>query len=101
MSILIGVATGIVLLLIYTTVIESRERARTAEITAAAAARKKEELALYIEEHGRFTKEAMSMLSLTCRRCGKLAPPILDTGNRYRCHGCDNQFAGARHDLIS
>lgn len=35
--------------------------------------------------------------SLTCRRCGKLAAPIADTGNRYRCDACGNQFAGARH----
>lgn len=36
--------------------------------------------------------------ALSCRQCRRLAPPILGTGNRYRCE-CGNQFAGARHDL--
>jgi len=40
---------------------------------------------------------AQKTLALTCRRCQALAPPIPDTGNRYRCPSCGNQFAGARH----
>lgn len=40
------------------------------------------------------------MYSLTCRKCNGLARPIADTRNRYRC-GCGNQFAAARHDLVS
>lgn len=39
--------------------------------------------------------------SLTCRRCGKLAAPLMDTGNRYRCGACGNQFAGARHGWVT
>ena len=37
-------------------------------------------------------------LALSCSRCGKLAAPILRTGNRYRCP-CGNQFAGDYHNL--
>ena len=40
-------------------------------------------------------------LSLTCKICGKLASPIPDTGNRYRCADCGNQFAGATHNLYA
>ncbi len=38
--------------------------------------------------------------ALTCRKCGKLAYPLLDTGNRYRCYECGNQFAAARHNCV-
>lgn len=34
---------------------------------------------------------------LTCRKCSRLAEPLPGTPNRYRCSGCGNQFAGARH----
>lgn len=37
--------------------------------------------------------------SLTCNSCGRLAHPILDSGDKYRCVGCGRQFAGGRHDL--
>ena len=37
--------------------------------------------------------------SLSCNACKKLAPPILDSGDKYRCVGCGRQFAGGRHDL--
>jgi len=34
--------------------------------------------------------------SVRCRQCSKLADPIAETSNRYRC-ACGNQFAGAHH----
>ena len=37
--------------------------------------------------------------SLSCNSCTKLAHPILDSGDKYRCIGCGRQFAGSRHDL--
>jgi hypothetical protein len=51
------------------------------------------------EEHNRNLVRMKQELALTCRRCGKLAVPIVDTGNRYRCENCGNQFAGASHGL--
>lgn len=36
-------------------------------------------------------------LSLTCTHCGKLALPIRETNDRYRCDNCGRQFAGAKH----
>lgn len=53
------------------------------------------------EEHKRHLERGKQELALTCRRCNKLAVPIIDTSNRYRCEGCGNQFAGARHGLRS
>jgi hypothetical protein len=38
-------------------------------------------------------------LSLSCPNCGKLAPPIEDTTDRYRCEECGHQFAGAPHNF--
>ena len=40
----------------------------------------------------------INQYALSCKQCRKLAPPILGTGDRYRCV-CGNQFAGAKHDL--
>ncbi len=40
-------------------------------------------------------------LSLTCRRCGELASPTPNSGNRYRCSKCKNQFAGPGHGMKS
>ena len=42
--------------------------------------------------------ERMHRLSLTCRYCKELAPPIEGTKNRYRCQ-CGRQFSGARHHM--
>jgi len=50
-----------------------------------------------LQEHAAFI-EAMQKLALSCNRCGRLAYPITDTGNRYGCL-CGNQFPGARHGL--
>lgn len=60
--------------------------------------------------HNKQTEEAMQRLALTCRRCGKLAMPIVstisiyrdleNTSNRYRCEHCGNQFTNAKHNLF-
>lgn len=39
-------------------------------------------------------------MSLSCHKCGELAAPIPDSGNRYRCT-CGHQFAAAKHHLTS
>ena len=41
----------------------------------------------------------MIALALTCRRCRQLASPLSGTGNRYRCGGCETQFAAAFHGV--
>jgi hypothetical protein len=43
---------------------------------------------------------AQRRLALSCRKCGRLAVPTPDTGNRYRCEYCGNQFAAARHGQL-
>lgn len=37
-------------------------------------------------------------LALSCRKCDSLAAPIVNTGNRYRCEKCGNQFAATKHN---
>jgi hypothetical protein len=51
------------------------------------------------EQARRAWDRAFGDLALTCHKCRKLALPIPNTGNRYRCEHCQNQFAGARHGL--
>ena len=51
------------------------------------------------KEARRAHEQLMVDLSLTCRRCGKLARPVEATANRYRCEGCGKQFVGARHKM--
>ena len=41
----------------------------------------------------------MTGYALSCKRCSKLAIPIWNTGNRYKCHYCGHQFVSARHGL--
>lgn len=43
-------------------------------------------------------EQRMVDLSLTCRSCNNLAPPISGTKNRYRCK-CGRQFFGPKHYL--
>jgi len=43
--------------------------------------------------------EKMVDLGLECEKCGELALPIPETGDRYRCDKCGHQFAGAKHGL--
>jgi hypothetical protein len=50
-------------------------------------------------ERERALKQAMVDLALTCPACGKLAPPIPGTANRYRCPDCGHQFAADPHNL--
>jgi len=57
------------------------------------------ELAKYEQNQIDRQEWMMRSLALTCCRCGKIAPPILGTGNRYRCGECGNQFAGAAHRM--
>lgn len=71
-----------------------------------AEARKRRERADRLEdarrrvEHDRQLEVDRQNLGLSCRRCGTLALPILDSQNRYRCDRCGRQFVGARHGLI-
>jgi transposase-like protein len=44
-------------------------------------------------------KRVKKNLSLTCKRCGKLAEPISGTRRRYKCSSCGHQFASAEHNL--
>jgi serine phosphatase RsbU (regulator of sigma subunit) len=104
----------IIFIVIYVFVVIPREMAEEQE-RKRIEAEKREKLRLVTEERKRIEaqerrlelerrkREAyehnMQALSLTCRRCGKIAPPIPGTGNRYRCGGCGNQFAGAAHRM--
>jgi hypothetical protein len=99
--IVVCVAAGFVMWLI----VASRQEAAKCE-REAAADRGERRL------HNKQTEEAMQRLALTCRRCGKLAMPIVstisisgyrfheDTSNRYRCEHCGNQFTNVKHNLF-
>jgi len=55
----------------------------------------------YIKEARKKWEQEMRGYSLTCKQCNDLAEPIPDTGNRYRCESCGNQFSAAKHGMDS
>jgi len=44
-------------------------------------------------------RQKMVDFALTCPRCGKLAHPIVNANQRYRCYNCGHQFEDAYHPV--
>jgi hypothetical protein len=51
-----------------------------------------------VADSGKYQRQRERDLSLTCRKCGRMAGPISGTSNRYRC-GCGRQFSADKHHL--
>lgn len=51
----------------------------------------------YIRNHSH--DKRMRKAALACASCGKLAYPVVGTGNRYSCVICRSEFSGPNRSL--